>query len=667
MNRNKQPIGPWKRSSLRTAASLLLALLAASATVCAEDAEVRQRGNQWTLRTSRMERVIALEDGRLLMKRFTDRTTGRELVTRGAVVEEFLAAVAAGTERPSSSAHGWRLLDWKQSKLAQGELQLDITVQRDALQVTKSYVLYPGSSIVREWVTFKNAGSVPLPLPEPCFLNLTAQPGAVQPPDFLWMSGGENNPGSWKLKTEALDPAKPRTFDSYDPFPAEMLGAQQFPGDGIDAKILLNGQQVWPATNWQYVANATVRAPFEFNAEVQAGDKLIFLVNMHGNIGWDTTAFDPTIAYADGETHTASQEFSEQQGKHGWRYQYLENGRFIDLVYYPTPKQWRKEKDNATGTPFVGAGTSIPTAGRMRLACGRLRRRAGCVSPARSAIRATAWGAAPATVSGRGVRVTPRGMRFMPRIRSRAFSSAGIISATGLRHSQLNPGGSVTARLRVAGNKQALAPGESLTTPKAFVGLFHDDLDNAGNECARLAVSLPLGLHARAAGFPAIRMLGYWLNGTGWGQPGAGWTGGRPGLPEHVPQGFPRRRPDALRRRRRLSPRLGLVGPGGRLERPGLPHDHQLSPQIRTWASSSTPSSTPWTRSPGSLRRIRTGYSGDTLDMSRPEVVDVHGEPARPVCRALGRFRMAQRQLLHRRAQRRRHADARRRMKASAD
>lgn len=135
--------------------------------------------------------------------------------------------------------------------------QLDITVQRDALQVTKSYLLYPGSSIVREWVTFKNAGAVPLPISDACFLNLTVQPGAGPSPDFSWMSGGENNPGSWNLKTQSLNPGKPRKFDSYEPFPAEMLGGQQFPGDGIDARVLLNGQQVWPATNWQFVANAT--------------------------------------------------------------------------------------------------------------------------------------------------------------------------------------------------------------------------------------------------------------------------------------------------------------------------------------------------------------------------------------------------------------------------
>ena len=220
MNQNKQPIEPRNGADLCRALCFLLTLLVAGSTACAEDAEVRHRGNQWTLRTSQMARVIAFEDGRLVLKSFTDRTTGRELVAKGRVVEEFDAPVTDGAEHPKGSAGGWRLLGWKHSKLVHGARQLDITVQRDALQVAKSYVLYPGSSIVREWVTFKNAGTVPLPLPDPCFLNLTVQPGAVQPPDFSWMSGGENNPGSWNLKTESLNPTKPRKFDSYEPFPA---------------------------------------------------------------------------------------------------------------------------------------------------------------------------------------------------------------------------------------------------------------------------------------------------------------------------------------------------------------------------------------------------------------------------------------------------------------
>ena len=94
-----------------------------------------------------------------------------------------------------------------------------------------------------------------------------------------------------------------------------------FPGDGIDAKITLNGKQVWPRQGWQYVPNATVSVPFDVRADVAKGDRLAFLVNMHGNIGWDTTAFDPSIAYPDGETHVASKEFSDKQGQKGWRYQ----------------------------------------------------------------------------------------------------------------------------------------------------------------------------------------------------------------------------------------------------------------------------------------------------------------------------------------------------------
>ena len=527
MQQSNQPIGPRKGVYLCRAAGFLSALLLAGSTACADKADIVQHGNQWTLRTSRMERVIALENGRLVLQRFTDRTTGRELVARGVVAEEFLPPEAGVTEGQKGSGGEWRLLGSKKSSLPQGERQLDITLQRDALQVTKSYLLYPDSSIVREWVTFKNTGTVPLPIREPCFLNLTVQPGAGQSPDFSWMSGGDNQPGSWNLKTESLNAAKPRKFDSYEPFPAEMVGAQTFLGDGIDARVLVNGQQVWPATGWQQVSNATVRVPFEFNADVQPGDKLVFLVNMRGSIGYDTTAFDPTIAYADGETHTASKEFGEQQGKNGWRYQYLENGGFIDLVYYPNPKQWRKEKDNATGTPFVGVGDQHPDSGQD----------AARVWTAPKAGRVRVSGSVCNTGNGVGSNTS---YGFRPG--SSSYAPWYGLYATDTKHGifigwdyfghwtssfSLNPGGGVTARLNVAGYKQALAPGQSVETPKAFVGLYHDDLDNAGNECLDWQYRY-LWDYTRDGWFPAIRMLGYWMNGTGWGQPGASWTGGGP-------------------------------------------------------------------------------------------------------------------------------------------
>ena len=62
------------------------------------------------------------------------------------------------------------------------------------------------------------------------------------------MTGGENAPGSWNLQTEKLSLGKPRTFDSYEPIKVDL---PQLPGDGVNAKILLNNQQVWPDNGWQ--------------------------------------------------------------------------------------------------------------------------------------------------------------------------------------------------------------------------------------------------------------------------------------------------------------------------------------------------------------------------------------------------------------------------------
>ena len=120
MQQSKQPIGPRKGAHLCRAVSFVSALLVAGATACADNAEIRQRGNQWTLRTSRMERVIALENGRLVLQRFTDRTTGRELVARSVVAEEFLPPEAGVTEGQKGSGGEWRLLGSKKSSLPQG-------------------------------------------------------------------------------------------------------------------------------------------------------------------------------------------------------------------------------------------------------------------------------------------------------------------------------------------------------------------------------------------------------------------------------------------------------------------------------------------------------------------------------------------------------------------
>ena len=506
-------------SCCRLLAILLLCGLGTSAR--GDDGYIRCEPNRWTLGTERVEQVIALEEGRLVTKSLKNKSSGRELVPAGAVADEFSVHLDDAKEAVSSATGPWRMVRAEQKRLGHGELQLDLTVQRDTLQVTKTYVVYPGSSIIRQWVTLRNAGQKPLRVVEPSFLRATVRPGELAASDFHWMTGGENQPGSWVLKTEKLNPQKPRTFDSYEPFPA---APAQLLGDGIDAKITLAGKQIWPAQGWQFVRSAAVRAPFDVSVDVAAGDKLVFLVNMHGGIGYDTTAFDPKIAYADGESHVASQEFSGKQGLKGWQYQYLEGGRFVDMVYYPGFKQWRKEKDNATGTPFVGPGDQHPDVGQDSARV--------WTAPKSGRIRITG----SVCNTGNGMEPGGYGYRmgtgtYAPwyALMGRDTGDGVVIGWDYFGHWSSSFGqaadGSVSAQLKVAGHKQSLAPGQSIETPKAFVGLFHGDLDDAGNEVLdwQYRYLWDYTRDALVSCDPHARPLD--TTGTGWGQAGVGRTG----------------------------------------------------------------------------------------------------------------------------------------------
>jgi len=485
-----------------------------------DDTYIKREGPRWILGTGMVERVIALEEGKFLLKSFKHKATGREMIPEGAQSDEFF--IALGQKHLSGATGPWKLVSARKKKLRQGALQLDITLQQQSLSVTKSYMIYPESSIIREWATFTNLGPAPMQIVDPGFLALSVRPGDPASLDFHWMTGGENRPGSWMLKTETLTAGKPRQFDSYEPFPGI---TEHFPGDGINAKILLNDRQIWPAQGWQYVPNATVTAPFNVSVDVAKGDRLVFLVNMNGNIGWDTTAFDPTIAYQDGETHTASKEFSGEQGSDGWRYQYLEAGRFVDLVYYPGPNQWRKEKDNPTGTPFVGVSDQHPDAGQDAARV--------WAAPKSGHVRITGSVCNTGNLPGSGYGFRMGSSSYAPwyTLYSQDTKEGLLIGWDYFGHwassFAMGQDGAVTARLKVAGHRQTLTLGESVTTPGAFVGLFRDDLDNAGNELLDWQYRY-LWDYTREGWFPAIRALGYWWNGTGWGQPGVGWTGGKP-------------------------------------------------------------------------------------------------------------------------------------------
>ena len=79
-------------------------------TSAAEDAYIKAEGQRWTLGTATAERVVALENGKLLLKSLKNKATGAELVAGGAASEEFFFRVGDARPPISGATGPWKLV-----------------------------------------------------------------------------------------------------------------------------------------------------------------------------------------------------------------------------------------------------------------------------------------------------------------------------------------------------------------------------------------------------------------------------------------------------------------------------------------------------------------------------------------------------------------------------
>ena len=233
----------------------------------------------------------------------------------------------------------------------------------------------------------------------------------------------------------------------------------------------------------------------------------------------------PPSPIATARPTSRSKEFSIQQGQNGWRYRFAQDGKSGDLVFDDSDHRWHVKKGDDLG-PFIAAGVQ----------------RGGLTEDA-----ARIWTAnKPGTVrvSGGICSVAPHGHRHnagfscgLIELRSCGSPSTTMPSKDGLfigwdyfghwaSSYTMDDRGGVQARMHVAGYNRDLSPGETVTTPKAFVGLFQGDLDDAGNTLLDWQYRY-IWDYTRDGWFPGIRMLGDWWKGTSWGLPDGSWTGGR--------------------------------------------------------------------------------------------------------------------------------------------
>src|SRR5581483_7139031 len=176
------------------------------------DAYVSQDGTKWTFGTARVEKTVSLQNGQFTLTRFKNKAHGREYVQGPSTEFRFdwngeIRTGAKGT---------WALDSVKTANLAQGEVELTITLRSSNVTVAKRYVIYPEESIIQEAVTITNGSPAAGVLREPSFLEANLFQRDVEQIDFPYMTGGATFPGCWLLKTIPLTRNYARNFDASD-------------------------------------------------------------------------------------------------------------------------------------------------------------------------------------------------------------------------------------------------------------------------------------------------------------------------------------------------------------------------------------------------------------------------------------------------------------------
>lgn len=171
--------------------------------------------NTWTIGTATVEKTLSLT-GAGVFRALTllNKKTGVEYLGGTTANVEF--TVTANGTTYNGATGPWTLADQTTATLAQGELQLTITLTRAPLRVVRTYTVYPSTGVIRELTTYTNTSVAAISVTSPYMYILRAMNGLVANVQAQYMTGGGHFTGAALLKNVALPAGYARTFDSKD-------------------------------------------------------------------------------------------------------------------------------------------------------------------------------------------------------------------------------------------------------------------------------------------------------------------------------------------------------------------------------------------------------------------------------------------------------------------
>ena len=207
---------------------LLLPLGSVAATTTSHDAYARIDDQAGTLviGTSSVEEKIQLTHGNYLLRSFHNRLTHREYIREGTTSDEF--RVTANGIATSGASGEWAWVSGSAMVQGQGEIEAIVHLRGKLLEVEKHYLIYPDTSIIRQWVVFKNRSDGAVTLSNPYMLDQRLAGNAATTQTLSYMTGGGSFSGSQVLKQVPLSESYARTFDTKDKAEVQSVEGIQF-------------------------------------------------------------------------------------------------------------------------------------------------------------------------------------------------------------------------------------------------------------------------------------------------------------------------------------------------------------------------------------------------------------------------------------------------------
>jgi hypothetical protein len=313
------------------------------------DAYIRfdESAKAWALGTSVVEERLELAGGSFSLTKLQNRLSGRDFISNSNRSEEF-RVTAQGAIRTGLNGQ-WLLKSSETTVLKQGEIQLVVRLESDPLQVEKTYVVYPHTGIIRQWVSFKNISSHSIKVSNPSFLSDRFKLDEAGKPTLNYMTGGGYFTGSQILRQTTLSTTYARTFDSTDKAERIEVGGSSY-GDAMP----------WGSgayMQWFCVTDAAqggLYVGFDYYGRWAADIGNYF--GSAGYVGLRVAGYEKELA--PGESLLTPKAFTgvfsgdlDSMGNQlkDWQYQYLwdyTDNDYFARIRYQTEMQWQNEKSD---------------------------------------------------------------------------------------------------------------------------------------------------------------------------------------------------------------------------------------------------------------------------------------------------------------------------------